>query len=330
MGPLCIPSLAQPSPVTVSDQKAGSLLVFPYYDTGLIGGGGNKTQIAITNTSTAQNDNVTVHLFFMDGRDCTPVDFFICLTPNGSITLPVVDIDPGVKGYVIAVAVNGTDGTPIQKNVLIGNAFVNAIITTGGIPATYVGNYSAESFTAIGMGAALFTAGAGTATLKFDGLGYDPVPNVFAVQIQSPTDALNQLVVTSGLIGDMTIADPLNSAVSNLSGAAQTGTGQLFSQNEKAYSFVRFLNGSCQASTLISDRSPKVASTLSNIIKTGETGWMRFNVGGAVGLLMTPSTAPKLLSGIRTLHKLGVNTATTLTIPTFIPPTCHTLNPLVP
>ncbi|MBS1809575.1 MAG: hypothetical protein JST84_15555 [Acidobacteria bacterium] len=55
---------------------------------------------------------------------------------------------------------------------------------------------------------------------------------------------------------------------------------------------------------------------LNNLIKTGQAGHLKFNVGGAVGLLLTPRTAT--WKGIRTLHKTQT-TATTLTIPIFVP-----------
>lgn len=320
-----VPNFAQP--IAVSDQKPGSLLVFPYYNTQLVGGVQNNARIAITNTS--ETTTVFVHMFFLEGSTCTPSDFFICLTANGGVTMFANDIDPLNVGYIIAVAVSGTDGTPTSPNSLIGNAFINATIGTD----LYIGNYSAESFAAFGTPSV--NAG-GTATLLFNGgptlaapaNGYDQVPNQFAIQIRNATDAPGQRIVTAGLSGNMTIDDPTNAGHSAVSGAGQVGTGRVISEAEIPYSFNRFLSPGCQAITAIATNSPRLSAPLATIIPNNETGQMKFGVGAAVGLIMTPQSTNLLAQrpyvGIRTLHKTATVT-TTLTIPTFVPPSCATL-----
>lgn len=282
----------------VSDQKAGSVLVFPYY-TSVIGGASNTrmTISNISNAATTAANTAYVHLFFIDGTTCQQSDLFLCLTPNASFSFKASDYDPGNTGYVIAVAVN-REGVPVQNNVLIGNAFVTT--------PTLADNYSAESFWANSF--AVATVNGNTATLYFDQTGYDAVPKQFAVEIQSPAEALGQQVVTAGLSGDLT--------TSQLTGAAQVGSGQAFNEKEAFGSFQGWLTGACQARATISTASPRVPNTLGNLIKTGQTGWLKFNVGSAVGLLLTPRTAP--WKGIRALHKTQT-TATTLTIPLLVP-----------
>lgn len=306
-------------PIDVSDQKPGSVLVFPYYNTN----GTNNTRIAISNVGEAVTDQVIVHLFFLEGVTCTPSDNFICLTPNGGITLLASDIDPANYGYIIAVAVDSTNGIPIRKNVLIGNAFVNATING----SVYVGNYSAESFEALSDNPTTNNIALATATLNFNGTtGYDAVPNQFAIQIQNATDAPGQMVVTAGLSGDMTIDDPLNPNRSAVTGAGQVGTGRVISQQEIPYSFTRFLAPGCLATSVITDTFPRLSRRLSTIVGTGETGLMKVGVGAAVGLLMTPQAGlATRYYGIRTLHKTATTNAATLTIPTFVPPSCTTL-----
>ncbi|MBS1807326.1 MAG: hypothetical protein JST84_03935 [Acidobacteria bacterium] len=126
-----------PAQVQVSDQKLGSLLVFPYYTSSTSQANPANTWVTISNISTTA---VTVHVFFIEGSGCTQADQFICLTANASIQLKASDFDPDIaKGWILAVAV-GADGRPIQKNVLSGNAFVTA--------GNNIGNYGAESFTA--------------------------------------------------------------------------------------------------------------------------------------------------------------------------------------
>jgi hypothetical protein len=244
-----------------------------------------------------------VHLFLIDGTSCQQIDSFICLTPNATFSFLASDYDPGMTGYVIAIAVNA-QGIPIQNNVLIGNAFVNT--------PDFADNYGAEGFWANSAAVATVDATTATATLYFDGVGYDSVPRQFVVELQSPVDVVGQQLVTAGLSGDLT--------VSEMSGAAQAGTAQVFNESETPFgSFNKWLNGTCQSIGVISTTSPRVPGGLAGIIPTGESGLLRINVGAAVGLLMTPRTAT--WGGIRTLHKTAT-VASTITIPIFVPPTC--------
>lgn len=327
LGVISFPTFAQA--LGSSDQKPGSVLVFPYYNTNAT----NDTRIAISNVGEAPTDQVVVHLFFLEGLTCTPSDNFICLTPNGGITFEVSEIDPDNYGYLIAVAVDSTNGIPIQKNVLIGNAFVNAVVTASSAGAQlYVGNYAAESFEALSGNPTTNNLALATATLNFNGTtGYDTVPSQFAIQIQNAVDAPGQMIVTAGLNGDMTIDDPLNPVRTAVNGAGQVGTGRVISQQEVPYSFNRFLSPGCQAVSFITDTFPRLSRRLSGatgIIGTGETGLMKIGVGGAVGLILTPQStnlaAQRQYVGIRALHRTATVTAA-LTIPTFAPPSCTTL-----
>jgi uncharacterized repeat protein (TIGR01451 family) len=281
----------------VSDQKPGSVLVFPYYTSTI--GGGSDTRMTITHTGGGTGLNY-VHLFLIDGASCQAGDFFLCLTPGASFAFRASDYDPGLTGYALAVAVNA-QGVPIRNNALIGNAFVNT--------PQFADTYGAEAFAANSDALALVANGA--ARMFFDHLGYDGVPNQFAVEVQSPLDAPGQQVVTASLNGDIN--------TSQLNGAAQIGTGLVINGNEKpTSSFVNWVVGGCQITATVNAGSPRVAGGMNTIIPRSQTGTILFNVGGAVGLVMTPRTAP--WSGIRTLHKTRI-AVRTITIPVFAP-TC--------
>ena len=150
-----------------------------------------------------------------------------------------------------------------------------------------------------------------TATLFFDGGSYDAVPNQFVAEIQSPLSVTGQRIVTVGMSGDLTQG--------GLSGAGQVGIGVAYNGDEKAASFSPFLSGRCQASSIITNTTPRVPGTLGGLIPKGSIGTLKFGTGGGVGLIMTPNT--NKWSGIRGLHKVGL-TSTTITIPMLIPPTC--------
>lgn len=276
-------------------QKAGSILVFPYYTSTL--NGSSDTRLTISNSSDAAA--VMAHLFFIDGATCQQNDLFLCLTPNASFSFKASEYDPGNRGYLIAIAVDNR-GLPRRNNVLVGTAFVRT--------AEVADNYDAESFWANSFDAGLYTVSGNTATLYFDQTGYDAVPKQFTVEIQSPVDAVGQQIITAGLSGDLTTAQ--------ISGAAQINSGLAFNEKEAFASFSSWLVGTCQARGVVATNSPRIPNGMVNLIKAGQAGTLRFNVGAAVGLLLTPRTAT--WRGIRALHKTQT-VATTLTIPIFVP-----------
>ena len=204
----CPPKVVNPK---MSDQKAGSLLVFPYYNSK---SGDNKdTQIMLSNTG---DQEVFVHLFFIDGTNCGQADQLTCLTPNASLTFKTSEYDPETTGWLMAVAVDAT-GKPVQNNVLIGNAFVK--------DGAYVDNYGAESFWANSSILGTMNMANMTATLFFDGSSYDAMPNQFVAEIQSPLSVAGQRIVTVGMSGNLTTG--------SLSGAAQVGVGVAYNGDEK-------------------------------------------------------------------------------------------------
>ncbi len=302
--------------VGVGDGKAGSLLIFPYYNSK----NGSDTRLTISNTG---DKNATIHLFFVDAS-CNQADISICLTPNASQSFLASEYDPENTGYLIAVAVSndpanwgGTAiGCPVQYNGLIGNAFVN--------DGAYTGNYGAEAFWAHNAPAmADCDLTNSVATLRFSGnCGsgvYDMQPNQLVAEIQSPNDSIGQKLVTVGLTGS------LSSGIAG-TGAAQVGVGVASNDGEKPGSFSSPWTGTCQRSFVIDPKTPRVPGGLGSqigvnnnaLIPAGRTGTLRWNVTGAVGLIMTPKLGTNKWSGIRTLHKTRVTTAVnTLTIPIF-------------
>ncbi|MBS1810999.1 MAG: hypothetical protein JST84_22745 [Acidobacteria bacterium] len=292
---LSMAAMAQ-TDINVSDQKAGSVLVYPYYNSN----SQIKADTRITLSNLSATQTVAVHLFFID-KNCSQADTFACLTPNASIAMKASEFDPEQLGWILAVAVNRT-GIPYNPNTLIGNAFVS--------DGDYVGNYGAEAFRDI---TDIRDEGNMVASFAIQ------APTAFAIEIQSPLDATGQKIVTVGLRGDIVNAQTR--------GAAQRGTGVVYNGNEKPFgSFSPFLNGGCRAEAIISATSPRVPLGLSNLIPSGQVGTLRFNVGttdnngvvngGAVGLLMTPKN--NKWSGIRTLHKTA-EVKSAIAIPSFLP-----------
>ncbi len=285
-----------PVNVALSDQKAGSVLVFPYYTSKASTKA--DTRLSISNVGTQQ---AYAHIFLLDGATCQQADYSVCLTPNGSFTFTASEVDPETTGWVLVVAVDA-NGLPIQNNALVGNAFLK--------DGLYVGNYGAEAFWANSTSVA--TVNGNLAKLRFDDTGYDAVPNQFAVEVQSPRDVVGQKVVTVGMSGDLNEAQ--------LTGAGQLSAGLAYNANENPFgSFVGFLTGNCQASAIITPTNPRLPFTMGGIVPSGQAGTLKFKIGSGVGLLLTPQNATKW-SGIRGLHKTST-TFTTITIP-LSPPIC--------
>lgn len=152
------------SVVQVSDQKAGSILVFPFY--GSDGTTANDTRLTITNvgpagfvgapavagstgSATDVLNNEIVHLFWIDST-CAQADGYVCFTKYQSWTFKASEWDPVTKsGILIAVSVD-PQGFPVSYNGLIGNAFVNCNVTQGGNTERWLGNYGAEAFASLG------------------------------------------------------------------------------------------------------------------------------------------------------------------------------------
>ncbi|MEK7830744.1 MAG: hypothetical protein AAB401_06625, partial [Acidobacteriota bacterium] len=91
-----------PSSAEMSDQKAGSVLVYNIY-TSSTDPNRQNTRINLTNTNSQLA--AFVHLFFVF-EGCSVADNFVCLTPNQTASFLMSDLDPGVTGYMVAVAVD--------------------------------------------------------------------------------------------------------------------------------------------------------------------------------------------------------------------------------
>ena len=300
------PGLPVPSSSEASDQKAGSLLVYNVY-TSSTDPTRQNTRINITNADPSRP--VFVHLFFVS-EGCAVADSYICLTANQTASFLASDLDPGVTGYLVAVAVDAR-GCPVSRNCLIGDEYVK-------FAAGHAANLGAVAFSQLAGGLPVCDGNSVTATLSFDGVSYNRTPAVLALDnVGSRADGNDTLVVINRIGGNLGI------------GAASLGTlfGIFYDDAENALSFS--VTGGCQLRSSITNNFPRLTPRFETFIPAGRTGWARiYNQTGAIGMTgaainfnaNAASSAGAFNQG-HNLHHLTLNAGMSYVIPVF-PPSC--------
>jgi hypothetical protein len=294
-----------PSPSQVSDQKAGSVLVYPVY-TSTVGINSQNSRINITNIH--PNLSAYIHLYFV-ADTCAISDAYICLTPNQTASFLAADLDPGTTGYLVAVAVDGATGCPINFNYLIGDEYVK--FTSG-----HAANLGAEAISAIAGG--LTPCGdAEFAELKFDGLSYNLMPTTLALDnIGSRADGNDTMLVVNAFGGDMRVSPATLGAL----------FGVLYDDSENGFSFT-IASGACQFRTILNSATPRTTPRFDQVIPAGRSGWMRFwhRTGQAIlgaAINFNPSVGNSgAFSGGHNLHKLTLVGTAKMVVPV-LPPSC--------
>jgi hypothetical protein len=304
------PGDAYPATSEADDQKAGSLLYFNAYTSDALNANAQNTVINLTNTNPSLD--VTVHLFFVDGSTCSVADFSVCLSPNATTRFVASEIDPGISGYIVALAVDG-NGLPRLFNFLIGDEFVK--YSTG-----HAANLGAVSFTKL-TDTNVVSSDGSLAGIFFDGLplagSYNRAPRVLAVDnIPDRASGNDTLLILNRVGGNLGLAA---APIGNL-------VGLLFNDTETGFSFS--LNApSCQFRSILSSGLPRTAPRFDTVIPAGRSGWMKLYSLSSIGILgavinnNTNPAAPNGFKGGHNLHALTLTPAATLVIPVF-PPNC--------
>lgn len=322
LGPgACIPSNSPPS-----TQKPGAILFGGAFASGATGGPGgdpgNNTAISLTNTHPSLG--VVVHLFFVDGATCSVADAFVCLTPLQTTRFLMSDMDPGVVGYMMAMAVDGPPGTagghntgcPISFNYLIGSAKIK--MTNSPMREADLASESCAS--EFGSPLPGCDPNKSYAEIPFDGSpqGFNKLPRVLAASsIASRADGNDTLLMLARIDGNWgTGLKPLGNVF-----------GILYDDAEKAHSF-SFNVGTCLLRTSLSNTFPRTTPRFEQAIPAGRTGWMKLwseeNVailGAIINRNDNTAISANAFAGGHTLHVLRLNERVVITVPVF-PPSC--------
>ncbi len=303
------PGLTYPPTSEASDQKAGSLLFYNIYTSGASSGNTQNTRINITNTSTTSA--AAVHLFFVS-EGCSVADSFICLTANQTASFLTSDVDPGVSGYIVAVATD-RDGFPLLHNFLIGDEYVK-------FSSGHAANLGAVAFAKLNNANVVSTDGS-LAALFFDGVNlagsYNRAPRVLADDnVPSRADGNDTMVIINRVGGNLGI------------GAATLGSlfGIFYDDAENALSFS--VTGGCQLRSSLSNNFPRLAPRFETFIPAGRSGWFKVYsqsdiamLGAAINSNANAAASAGAFNGGHNLHALTLSAAANYVIPVF-PPNC--------
>ncbi len=292
-----------PPNAALGDHKPGSVLFFNFYSSDVAKPQLENTRFNITNTDRARS--VILHLFFVNADNCQVANTFLCLTPNQTVSFLASEYDPGVQGFLVAVAVDAQRGCPINFNHLVGSEFFK-------LQSGHAANLGAIAIAAVPGGPMACDPTDTTARLDFDGTDYNQVPRAVAVNnLQSPLDGNSTLLI-------------LNRVGGNFSTGTATRLGDLlglvYDDKEKGYSF-QFDPTSCQYVNRIFNGAPRISPPLTTVIPRGHTGWLRLqHVVDAALLGAVVNLNPNGFNQGHNLHALTYTDAT-ITIPIF-PPSC--------
>jgi hypothetical protein len=305
------PGTRLPAASEASDQKAGSVLFYNTYTSSAANANTSNTRINITNTN--DNTGIFVHLFFVDGSNCSIADSYLCLTANQTASFLAADVDPGISGYIVAVASDG-DGLPALFNYLIGDEYVK--FATG-----HAANLGAIAFAKLTETNVVSPDGTQSA-LFFDGANlagsYNRAPRVVALDsLGSRADGNDTLLILNRVGGNLAV------------GASSLGAlfGVLYDDAETAYSFT-FTANVCQFRGSISNAFPRTTPRVDSVITAGRAGWLKVYsqsdiavLGAAINLNANAGTSDGAFSGGHNLHHLTLSSGAQLIIPIF-PPSC--------
>jgi len=246
---------AAPGSLGATEMKAGSVLVFSRFTSGVFG----NSQIVITNTHPTQK--IRVRVFFTGLADSTLMtDTIINLFPNQTTTVNANDFAPNQKGWLLAMAIDAR-ALPLNFNFLIGSARVKE--QNG---ASF--GYNALAVAKNAPGAVPRNDDIQTSNVNFDDVNYDRLPATLALAgLSSQQDNTTMLGYARP---PANILDPVNTRGSVVS----TVFDELLAQASATAGGLEVRVGNLKPSLN--------APAITNSILKGHRGWMKLTPGAPV------------------------------------------------
>lgn len=243
---------------SIGDQKPGSVLFFNRYTSSASNPSRENTKLNLTNTSAVSS--VFVRLFLVNAATCEVNDLDVCLSAQQTLSFQMSDIDPGIRGYIVAVATNA-QGEPIQFNWLIGNVVVKQ--SAGNIGGSFTSVLSALAIAKRKDG--IVPNNNGLAEMIFDDVNYDRLPGQIA--FESVPSQANQSNSTT-----LSLFRP----IPTLAGGAANTSIQLTAWGKNDQNQVVTTNGtvavSCYSDFVVSALR-LTPTTVAQLLPAGSTGW---------------------------------------------------------
>ena len=298
-----------PAASEASAQSAGSVLIYNIYTSGATSGNTQNTRVNLTNIHPTRP--AFVHLFFV-AEGCSVADSYVCLTGNQTTSFLASDLDPGVSGYLVAVAVDGVRGCPTNFNYLIGDEYVK--FATG-----HAANLGAEAISALAGGLPACDGNSVTAQLDFNGIAYDKVSHVLALDnVGSKADGNDTLLILNRIGGNLGTG----------AGSLSSVFGIFYDDAENALSFT--FSGGHQFRSSLSSNFPRITPRFETYIPAGRTGWFKLwpttsglwgMTGAAINFNANAASSSGAFNQGHNLHKLTLTNTASYIIPVF-PPSC--------
>lgn len=250
----------------IGDQKPGSVLFFNRYTSSASNPTRDNSTLNITNTS--PTTTTFVRLFLVSGTTCQPTEIQLCLAAQETVSLLMSDLDPGVRGYAMAVATN-SQGLPIQFNWLTGNVVVRQ--TASNVSGSYSSLLGAVALAKRKDGAIANVNG--LAEMVFDDVNYDRLPGQVAFDsVPSQVGASNLTVVS--LYRPITDFTSIPNASVQITGWSKNNSGQVAAS-------AGTLNSTCYSDVLMSTFRLQ-PTVINQFVPSGSTAWF---AASAVDLL---------------------------------------------
>ncbi|MBI1763179.1 MAG: hypothetical protein HYR56_17265 [Acidobacteria bacterium] len=282
----------------LDDQKPGSLLFFTRYTSSASNAARENTQLSLTNTN--PGTSALVRLFLVNSSTCEVSNFTLCLAAQQTVSFALSDLDPGVKGYIMAVATDA-GGRPTDFNWLIGQAVVKQPLGGRNVSALL------KAYTVAKRKEGIVTAdGNNQAEMIFDNVNYDRLPAQLGFD-GVPTQ-LNGLNTTQ-----LSLFRPL----ANFAGSGSSTNLQITGFGTGASNQVVSTSGTTPLSCLtdVNIGSLRLAPlTVSNLIQPGNFAWFSVSTTELLPLLGTQLTSGEVNGGT-TARVLSYSTEYRIKIP---------------